>query len=69
MKGSRDLDAPEGAEFRRKEMARGSFDRTMRVTDSFDPDAVKAAYNNGLLEITLEKRPEVLPRSIEIESA
>ena len=68
VKGERSLDIAEGARSHRTELARGPFSRSLRVTESFDPDAVKAAYANGLLEITLEKRSEVLPRSIEIET-
>jgi HSP20 family molecular chaperone IbpA len=31
-----------------------------------DVDAVKAAYANGLLEITLPKHPEAKPRKIDV---
>lgn len=64
--GSRSFESPEGAEYHRNELARGSFSRTLRVSDAYDAEAVTAAYANGILEVSLEKRPEVLPRAIEI---
>ena len=66
--GSRSFDVPEGAEVRRQELASGSFSRTVRVTDAYDAEGVAASFSNGLLHVTLEKRPEVLPRTIEIEA-
>lgn len=68
VKGNRSLETPEGARVHRRELAKGSFSRTLRVTAAFEPDTVKASLANGLLEVTLAKRPEVLPRSIEIEA-
>ena len=67
--GSRSFDTPEGAKTYRSELARGTFSRTLRVTDAYDADKVNASYANGLLEILLEKRPEVLPRTIEIATS
>lgn len=69
VKGERTLEAPEGAEYRRSELARGAFNRSLRVGDGFDADEVKASYSQGLLLVTLEKRPEVLSRTIEVEAA
>ena len=67
--GERTVEGPEGARYHRKELVRGSFSRSLRVTDAFDQESVKASFSNGLLEINLDKRPEVLPRSIEIEAS
>jgi len=66
VKGSRGFETPEGARSHRTEIATGSFTRSLRVGDSFDHDSVTAEFSNGLLEVTLAKRPEVLPRPIEI---
>ena len=66
--GSRSFDMPEGAEFHRKELSRGKFSRTLRVTDAYDAERVNASFADGLLDVTLQKRPEVLPKTIEIEA-
>ena len=66
--GSRSFEVPESAEVHRQELASGSFSRTVRVTDAYAAEGVGASFSNGLLHVTLEKRPEVLPRTIEIEA-
>lgn len=57
------------AKFHRRELARGAFRRSVRVGDQYDADKVEATYKDGILEVTLAKRPEVLPRRIEISTA
>jgi len=59
----------EDATFRRRELAYGSFRRSVRVGDAYDADQVTASYKDGILEVTIAKRPEVLPRKIEISTA
>jgi len=44
----------------------GSFSRVIRLPDYADVEKAKAAYANGVLEITLPFAPKVLPRQIEI---
>lgn len=69
VKGSRSTEAPDGAVHRRRELAEGEFSRSIRVADHFDPDRVEASLANGILEVVLEKAPEVHPRTIEIKPA
>ena len=69
VKGTRSPDTPEGAVYRIRELAEGSFSRSIRVSDDFDPEAVEARFSDGILEIVVRKRPDVLPRTIQIESA
>ena len=66
--GSRSFDVPEDAEFHSKELSRGEFSRTLRVTNAYDAERVNASFVDGLLDVRLEKRPEVLPKTIEIEA-
>lgn len=40
------------------ERSYGSFQRSFRVDDAVDPDKVKAAFEKGVLTVTLPKRPE-----------
>ncbi len=42
----------------RVETSRGSFSRSFQLPIEVDPDAVKAAYKNGVLTVTLPKPPE-----------
>lgn len=50
----------------RRERKFGSFSRSFDVS-GIDAAAITAAYNNGILEVTLPKRTEVLPASRSIE--
>ena len=52
----------------RRERKWGSYSRSFDVS-GIDTAAIKAAYNNGILEVTLPKRAETAPaaRSIQIE--
>lgn len=49
---------PEGAEFRRKERRFGAFKREFQLPTSVNAETVKASFNDGVLEIVLEKIPQ-----------
>ncbi len=66
IKGTRSSDAPEGAVYRVRELADGDFSRSIRVSDDFDADGVEAGFSNGILEVVVPKRPQVLPRTVRI---
>lgn len=69
VKGTRSAETPEGAAYRIRELAEGSFSRSIRISDDFDPEEVEARFSDGILEIVVRKRPDVLPRTIQIEAA
>ncbi len=69
VEGARQTVTPEGAVYRRRELPAGRFTRSIRVADHFDPEQVRAELSNGILEVALEKRPDALPRTIEIRPA
>ena len=69
VKGTREAATPEGAVYRRRELTEGEFSQSIRVAEQFDTDHVEAKLSNGILEVILERRADVLPRTIEIESA
>jgi HSP20 family protein len=50
----------------RDETWAGSFQRTISLPDSVDPQNVEATMKNGVLTITFGKREEVKPRQIEV---
>jgi HSP20 family protein len=47
----------------RSELSYGSFYRTIPLTDEVDPDKVTATYQNGVLKVMVEKRPEAQRKS------
>ena len=68
IKGSRRFANEESTEnYHRKEIFEGSFERTILLPEGADAEAVTAASKDGILEISIPKRPEVLPRKITVE--
>ena len=68
VKGERRFEADEKAEnFHRIERRFGSFVRSFTLPQTVDVDAVNAAYDAGVLTITLAKKAEAKPRQIKIE--
>ncbi len=50
----------------RREISRGSFERSFTLPKTIDPESIRAEYKNGLLEIVLAKREEAKPKEIEV---
>ena len=48
--------------FQRIERAYGSFHRRFALPDSVDADKIKAAYDKGVLKVTLPKVPQKQPK-------
>ncbi|MDH5751741.1 MAG: Hsp20/alpha crystallin family protein [Deltaproteobacteria bacterium] len=53
--------------FYRCERSYGRFERSFRLPDMVAPEKIEADYRNGLLTVTLPKRPEASPRQIAIK--
>ena len=53
--------------FHRKEIFEGQFKRTVLLPEGHDAESIKASSKDGILEITVPKRPEVLPRKVSVE--
>lgn len=69
LKGERKADdVQEGSKLTRSERASGSFDRRFTLPESVDTDAITAAGKNGVLEISIPKKPQTAPRRVAIES-
>ena len=49
------------AKYRRREFVFQSFERSFFLPETIDTDNVKAAFNNGILEIELFNKPELQP--------
>jgi HSP20 family protein len=50
----------------RRELRYGSFQRSLRLPPTVDPEKAAASFENGLLKLTFPKKPEARPRSIKI---
>ena len=69
IKGERRSEATQETEsFSRIERRHGSFHRRFALPDSADPEGIAAAGHNGVLQITIPKRPETTPRRIQVGS-
>jgi HSP20 family protein len=66
--GSRQFDSEkkEGG-YHRIERAYGQFQRAFALPESIDAEKVSAAYDNGVLRVTLPKKEIARPRSIKVE--
>lgn len=70
IRGRRDLAAREEKQgFRRVERVSGEFYRRFSLPDTADSQAVKARYLNGVLEVSIPKQAQVLPRRVTVEAA
>ena len=50
------------------ERAYGTYSRTISLPTEIDQEKIKAKFKNGILEITMPKKPEKKPREINIEA-
>ena len=48
------------------ERSYGSFFRSINLPSAVDTKKIEASYENGVLEITLPKAPEIKPKKVEI---
>jgi HSP20 family protein len=54
--------------FYRLERAYGKFSRSFSIPNTVDISTVKANLKNGLLKVTLQKKTEIQPRVIKVET-
>ena len=55
--------------YTRIERSFGTFQRSVVLPHTVDPNRVKATYKDGVLEIQLPKKEEVRPKAIKVETA
>jgi HSP20 family protein len=61
IKGEKKLERNEEKEsYRMAERRYGSFQRSVRLPDTVNEDKVEASFNNGVLKVSLPKRPEAI---------
>jgi HSP20 family protein len=59
----------ENVNWQRRERSYGSFSRAVQLPFRIDPDKVQARFNNGILEIELERLEADRPKKIEVRAA
>jgi HSP20 family protein len=55
--------------YERVERASGTFLRRFTLPESADAEAIKATHVNGVLELSIPKRPQEQPRRINVQAA
>jgi HSP20 family protein len=55
--------------YERVERASGTFLRRFTLPESADAEAIKATHVNGVLELSIPKRPQEQPRKITVQAA
>ena len=67
LKGERKLEREEKREsYQRVERVYGTFTRSFAIPDTVDPDRIDAQLRDGVLRLTMQKRPLAKPRKIEL---
>lgn len=65
--GERSFESEEkGKKFHRVETKYGSFERSFQLPDNVDAESISATYENGLLNISIDKSEEKVKKQIEI---
>ncbi len=57
----------ENGQYHQREIAYGSFKRSLYLPDNVDPDKIDASYTDGILKVSLTKKEEALPKEIPIK--
>lgn len=50
----------------RREIQIGEFERTLVLPEGINAEEITAGVDNGILEISVPRRPEVLPRKVKV---
>ena len=70
IRGERNSESKSSADgFERVERATGTFLRRFSLPESADAEAIKARHVNGVLEVSIPKRPQEQPRRISVQAA
>lgn len=59
---------PEGRTFAHNERGFGKLTRTLALPDTVDPASIEAELTDGVLSVSVAKRPEAKPRKIDLKS-
>ena len=68
IKGQREVSAPTGGSFHRRERGTGEFSRSIRLPEDVDLGGAEAAYKHGIVTIRVPKKAEAKPRQITVKA-
>ena len=68
LRGERKLEKDVKEEnYRRIERSYGEFTRTFTIPPTLDPNSLSAEFKDGVLRVTIQKRPEAKAKAIEVK--
>ncbi len=68
--GSRSFTSEDSdGDYRRREIFQGDFRRSLLLPEGLDLDSITATGKDGVVEISIPRSPEVLPKKIKVELA
>ncbi len=65
--GTRRVEHREDAEYYRQERFDGDFRRVITLPEDVDPNRVEAAYEDGILHVSVQRREPAKPRQIKVK--
>jgi HSP20 family protein len=66
--GRREIAAPQGASYHRRERAQGAFSRSLALPWVIDANQVEATLRDGVLTVRLPKAESAKPKRIEVKT-
>jgi HSP20 family protein len=69
LSGKREVVAPQGGSFHRRERRGGEFSRSLQLPADLDLARAEASYTQGLLTVRIPKKEEAKPRQIAVKAA
>ena len=67
--GKREISAPTGGSFHRRERISGEFSRSVQLPEDLDLSRADAKYKDGVLTIRVPKKEETKPHQITVQAA
>ena len=65
--GKRDIPLDDGVNYYRQERFSGEFRRVITLPEDVDPDRVSASYQDGVVQISVQRREASRPRQIRVK--
>jgi HSP20 family protein len=66
IKGEKKKDESKDKVYVRSERSYGAFERSFRLSDNINKDSINAKYDNGILNISFQKKEPQKPKEVNI---
>lgn len=67
IKGNREMTFDKDTKLHKQEYYKGAFKRAFIIPKEFDTDKIDANFNNGILEVKIDRKESVKPKEISIK--